>query len=822
MMKHYLKLLIIFLSIFFLSVTANAQNDCSTTGFKVDYKTTPSGTYAAKSTRTICQLPEFYENAPAIATNIYGSRTDKQTTATGYFYSKMIDGRWWVVDPDGYLNICRAVNAISKGTGTTSTNAFATKFGNSTTTWMTTTKEFLKGIGFNVAGAWSTTSTITSNPTQASNPLAYTIILNWMSGYGAGRTVQLAGHMGYPNDCIFVFEQGFVNYCETKAQALAANKYDKNLFGYFTDNELPFKNANLTGYLNLGVTEPTNENYLAAKQWLTDNGYTTADATNTEVQKKFLGYVGKTYFSIVYNAIKKYDPNHMSLGPRVDKEEARANSYFMQAVGPYVDILAINYYREWTPNSAFMTAWGTNLNKPFMVTEFYTKGEDSGLANTSGAGWVVKTQLDRGYEYQNYTLALLESKYCVGWHWFKYFDNDPSMPGDPSNIDGNKGIFKIDYEPYTDLVEKMKELNLKTYNLIDYFDYKSQFPPLIIYPEADAYYKDQVNYGFDDRLGIKNSPYGNMREAFLRFDLTGQSTNVGDVNLYLSVLRAGDPGKVYKADFLTDDSWTEGGITMANHPTNDAEIGRWADGLDVKLNVKTPFVETVNSDKKLSIKLSAVSEIVSQLEYASRENTTVSLRPRIEISQNAPDGPADLDNLSELIVQDKRVAAFQPDILSYNIALPISTTTNPSILFVKPNASMQVVVTGPVNVLSSLDADRIATVKTTSADGTKTKTYTLQFKLGENLSVPNLLKANDFTLYPNPVRSNGIVNIDIPNTNYENNQITIYDTNGKMVFYKSVKEIKLQLTINASLQPGMYFISVNNSNGRSTKKLIVK
>jgi len=29
---------------------------------------------------------------------------------------------------------------------------------------------------------------------------------------------------------------------------------------------------------------------------------------------------------------------------------------------------------------------------------------------------------------------------------------------------------KIDYKPYTPLVEKMKDLNMKVYNLIDYFD----------------------------------------------------------------------------------------------------------------------------------------------------------------------------------------------------------------------------------------------------------------------------------------------------------------------------------------------------------------
>lgn len=464
-MKKQIKLRCIACSIFLLPFAVGAQE----TNFKVEAKKTPTSQFIAYETRTIDQLLNF-KIEKEIATNIYGSRLDKKVKATGFFRTEFVDGRWWVVDPEGYLNICRAVNNIQQGRGTVSKDAFAVKFGNSSQTWMTKTMEYLNEIGFYGAGSWSVNDEITSNPRQETKPLAYTIILNWMSGYGRGRTVQLSGHMGYPNNCIFVFEKGFAKYCDTKAKELIANKMDKNLFGYFTDNELPFKNANLTGCLDLGKNDPKNENYLAAKKWLATNKFTEEDATTEEVKKRFLAYVGETYFSIVYKAIKKHDPNHMSLGPRVDKEEARANDYFMKAVGPYVDILAINYYREWTPNADFMTTWGKNLNKPFMVTEFYTKGEDSGLANTSGAGWIVRTQLERGYEYQNYTLALLESKYCVGWHWFKYMDNDPSMPGEPSNIDGNKGLLKINYEPYTPMAEKMKELNLKVYNVIDYFD----------------------------------------------------------------------------------------------------------------------------------------------------------------------------------------------------------------------------------------------------------------------------------------------------------------------------------------------------------------
>lgn len=807
--------IIFFLILCSFTLIAVAQDDCSVNGLQVDTKTAPTGTYKSYSTRTICQLPDFYENAPVIATNIYGSRTDKQTTPTGFYYSKFIDGRWWVVDPLGYLNICRAVNAISQGSGTTSKNAFASKFGN-TTAWMNSTKQLLNDNGFFCAGAWSATASITSNPNQTSKPLAYTIILNWMSGFGSTRTYQQSGHMGYPNDAIFVFESGFASYCETKAQALVNNKTDKNLFGYFTDNELPFYNKSLNNFLRLGKTSQTDENYLATKKWLSDNGYTEADTLNTDIQARFLGFVAKTYFSTVYNAIKKYDPNHMVLGPRVNVAEARDNAYFMQNAGPYVDILAVNYYGVWTPNISGNILWGKNLGKPFMVTEFYTKGEDSGLANTSGAGWIVKTQLERGYEYQNYTLGLLESKYCVGWHWFKYFDNDPTVTSDPSNIDANKGIVNLSYEPYTPLLEKMKDLNLKVYNLIDYFDKPKTITT--IYPEADAYYKGSENHGTDDRLGIKNSSDSNVRESFLRFDLTGLSGNVKDVNLHLSVLRAGDAGITYKADFVADDTWTESSITQANHPAGISEIGRWTHSLDVTLAVKNSFLATIDSDKKLSLKLSAVNTVVSQIEYASRENSNVDMRPKIDITEG---GAVSLANLSDLFVQDNRVAAFNPDTLIYNLTLPQGTTGNPKIIFELPNPSMNVVMTNPLNILSSSVIDRTALLTTTSADGLGHKTYKLIFKVsGNTTGMKETINHPKFNIYPNPVAVNGTLILEIPNANGEENEISIIDLSGKTIYKTNISGSTCSLVTKGLLQ-GMYLISIKNTVETSMGKLII-
>ena len=105
-----------------------------------------------------------------------------------------------------------------------------------------------------------------------------------------------------------------------------------------------------------------------------------------------------------------------------------------------------------------------------LISEFYTKGEGTGLVNQNGAGWIVKTQQDRGSFYQNFALALLQSKVCIGWHWFKYMDEDPDSTGDPSISSANKGTVDFNFNPYVPLLTSMHDLNQHVYGLASYFD----------------------------------------------------------------------------------------------------------------------------------------------------------------------------------------------------------------------------------------------------------------------------------------------------------------------------------------------------------------
>jgi hypothetical protein len=169
-------------------------------------------------------------------------------------------------------------------------------------------------------------------------------------------------------------------------------------------------------------------------------------------------------------ALRKHDPRHLCLGSRLHGVSLRSAG-ILRAAGRHLDVIAMNVYGQWSVASELLDLWRTEARKPFLVTEFYAKGSDAGFPNTTGAGWVVPTQRDRGLFYQNFTLSALESRLCVGWHWFKYMDNDPEdLTTDPSNRDSNKGIVTVTYAPYAPLLKEMEALNRDVYALVDYFD----------------------------------------------------------------------------------------------------------------------------------------------------------------------------------------------------------------------------------------------------------------------------------------------------------------------------------------------------------------
>ena len=410
-------------------------------------------------TTTVAHLPGF-EATPVKLGKFGGWMEGKRHKATGFFYPKKVGDRWWLIDPEGHRFLHVAVVAVRAGSSPANKRAFPAKFG-TMETWRDATVKLLGDHGFNGTGNWSDDAVLATAPQR----LVYTTRLSFMGSYGKkrGGVYQKPGHLGYPHSCIFVFDPEFESFADDYARRLAATKDDPWLLGHFSDNEMPYPSDLLDRYLKLPATDP---GHRAAKAWLAGHG----GKTTRKAREEFLELVADRYLRIVSAAIRKHDPNHLYLGSRYHGGDVRKPALW-RAAGRHCGVIALNLYSVWTPTRPMLATWERWSGKPVLITEWYAKGDDSGMKNITGAGWTVATQRDRGLFYQNFTLGLLRSRACVGWHWFKYMDNDPEdTRTDPSNRDSNKGIVTTSYERYAPLLDAMKELNAAAYPLADYFD----------------------------------------------------------------------------------------------------------------------------------------------------------------------------------------------------------------------------------------------------------------------------------------------------------------------------------------------------------------
>lgn len=398
--------------------------------------------------------------------DIYGGRLDKSRKKTGFFHAEKSNGRWWLVDPDGHLFLNTAVVSVSPQAG-------------AKPDWPQQTTQFLRANYFNGFGAWSDAIALRTTP----KPLVYTVIgqlgapggvhSGFMTSFGdsIGVTRSGIGHTHFTQDCLPVFHPGFAAFCDKFAKPLAVLKNDPYLLGYFSDNELPL--PNLDTYLALDPKDKAMaSSRIAAQNWLNARkGREAKDADVTEADRSaWIEYVFDRYLSVTTEAIHRYDPNHMCLGPRFYGRENRMAPVF-RAAGKYLDVIGINDYGVWDSAGYKTQRWTDWSGKPVIVTEFYAKSMDSGLSNEGGAGWIVETQKARGLFYQTFTLGLLESKNCVGWQWFKYTDDNGNKTAVSATKSGsNKGIITIEGTPYTQLLDQMRAINENIYAIADHFD----------------------------------------------------------------------------------------------------------------------------------------------------------------------------------------------------------------------------------------------------------------------------------------------------------------------------------------------------------------
>lgn len=446
----------------FAAFTASADTHANT--HEVQWKRNVADDWRSSTVRTLDDLDDWQPPAQPYARSRYGGWLDERVDdGTGYFRVENIDGRWTFIDPDGYRYYAVGLTSVRPRRGEPAESAYARRW-DSERDWAKDTVHYLRELGYNGLGRWSHIEAL--NRTAARLP--YTTSVSFMGSFGGKHNLTTWGYGNarYEHNAIPVFHPGFEAHCDEIArEQILPHARDPYVLGHFTDNELPMPRNLLETTLEIDPAETPalRHNLIAARRFLAERHGPEAgiEAITDEDNLDYLGLVMDRYYRITTAVLRRHAPNHLNLGSRLHGAGIHIDQV-IEAAGNHLDVVSMNYYNVWAPAGRHLERWHTHApDTPFLITEFYVKGEDSGMDNDPGAGWIVPTQHDRGLWYQNFVLRLLEAPNSVGWQYFNYQDR----PGD-----SNKGILDTRFQPHRDFIDLMTPVHQHVYALRAYFD----------------------------------------------------------------------------------------------------------------------------------------------------------------------------------------------------------------------------------------------------------------------------------------------------------------------------------------------------------------
>ena len=447
---------------------------------------TPTASLKTFKTRLVTTIKGYTPESGREVTLYDGDMTAKRQEVTGRFYTKKMDGRWWVIDPEGYPVHIHGVNHMnySYQNGSPYQKEQMLKVYGSAEKWAIAATRWLReNYHINVASARD------AIVETVEDSISYIVSAVGVAKYANKNKAQLKGtpfQIVY-NNTLPVFNPDWVDFVDAENKALIESYKNKNhILGYTTDNEIVYSETLLTQYLNLDPSNPFNVySYATAWNWYknitgvenprVEDIEKYSKQMNIDLQELFQSFIYDRYLSVLSATIKKYDPDALYFGTRSLTGTAK-DEWYLRTVSYWCDIYCFNCYNYWEIDADVLYNIEKWMDIPFLVTEFYAKGMDAesptggSYPNTDGAGWVVATQQQRGEYYQNFCLRLLECKSSIGWMYFQYIDNDPHVNPDASN----KGMVNCDHdtEVYNDMNKQIALVNENVYGLIEFFDGK--------------------------------------------------------------------------------------------------------------------------------------------------------------------------------------------------------------------------------------------------------------------------------------------------------------------------------------------------------------
>lgn len=377
--------------------------------------------------------------------------------ATGYFRASKIDGRWWLIDPEGAPFWSIGMDCIRPGEATpVQGREFLYK-------WLPPTEQGRRGVamadfyranverrlgpdwrqpwkrkqearlanwGFNTIANWS-------DPLMFS-PAALPYVHNASPVWRGKNWVE------FPDVFAPEYRSAVENAMRAQVEPFAKDRF---LIGWFIGNEPRWHDRNLVERI-LADPDPSATRTFA-ESFLKQHG------DSAQTRAGLLEALARQYYKIARDAIRRWDPNHMVLGIRyagsMPDAILRANDIF--------DMFSINIYR-FAPNPEQLNRIARTLDKPILIGEFHFGAAERGMAPSLV---LVKDQHERAVAYQHYVEQAAAHPSVVGAHYFQLIDQ--AVTG---RFDGefyNLGFVSQQDLPYRELTSASQAVARRIYSV---------------------------------------------------------------------------------------------------------------------------------------------------------------------------------------------------------------------------------------------------------------------------------------------------------------------------------------------------------------------
>ncbi|NQU85518.1 MAG: hypothetical protein HQ541_07135 [Mariniphaga sp.] len=385
---------------------------------------------------------------------------------TGFFRTEKIDGRWWFVDPEGYLFLSVGVDCVSPGGG-----GNAVRIDQRSNLYKELPPEDLgfnsnrRGSASASFGTWNLFRRYGEDYREKSVDNILTrmdrwginTIANWSSAnvYNKNKktfTQQLrglgieGGLMGLAD----VYAPGFAEKIDNAVKS-SVEPYNDNpwLLGYFTYNEPSWLNQE-SRLCDMILAENDDR---PIKQELLNY---LADVDNQEMRVKFIHNTFRIFIKTVGDALKRHS-NHLNLGIRFGHIP---ENEILELCKDVFDVFSFNSY-DLYPSTDMMDRCLEMTGKPMMIGEYHFGTVDRGMAQ---ALWQVDSQQERGVAYRYYTEKAYSHPGLIGSAYFQWCDQDiTGRRNDGENY--NCGLVDVTDRPYKYQVEAMSQTAKKLFEV---------------------------------------------------------------------------------------------------------------------------------------------------------------------------------------------------------------------------------------------------------------------------------------------------------------------------------------------------------------------